>query len=373
MIAFVGVCGAGYALAANDDEAAKAHNNYFINKTAGVTFANRRADRQFVVNKAVDGKFTLKGDVGYLYNFTNSWNVGGASLKGVGNSAVGYGASLGYTHRSGFGLSADYLGFNSKGRAGDGNYDASLHTLTFTPSYRIALDANKNWGLKLGLGIGFSLSDITWSAPAGAVNNVASKAIISNKENNSGGKLAGGAARRVNFQTWSLLLRGADGDLTALRDLTLEGSITANPEDIKKGFSKLISNPVVLNALEGGAITLTHSAADLGLTPSQASKLQSLGVTFAMKPQTDTAPPVALGNSANPPVAKAKGDVGFILVPQVALEYDNGYFHGDINVRYIHALKNVTYNGTGNAAGTTYNLAAGPAGIFVGASLGVNF
>ena len=63
----------------------------------------------------------------------------------------------------------------------------------------------------------------------------------------------------------------------------------------------------------------------------------------------------------------------FVLVPQVALEYDNGAFHGDINVRYLYAMKNVKYDGTGELIDQTYTVSAGPAALFIGAGFGVNF
>ena len=110
----------------------------------------------------------------------------GASIDGKGNSAVGYGASLGYTHQSGFGLSADYLGFNNKWNSGGNNYDASFHALTLTPSYRFALDRGNQWGLRLGLGVGLSLSDITWGSGGKTANALTTT-------NNPAGKMAGGA------------------------------------------------------------------------------------------------------------------------------------------------------------------------------------
>ncbi|MDI9314107.1 MAG: hypothetical protein QM529_05500, partial [Hydrotalea sp.] len=76
----------------------------------------------------------------------------------------------------------------------------------------------------------------------------------------------------------------------------------------------------------------------------------------------------------------AKDDAGFVLAPQVALEYDNGMLHADINVKYIHELFNVRYFGSeGSVSGQkesgaiTYTSIAGPLALFVGAGLGVNF
>ncbi|MDI9314527.1 MAG: hypothetical protein QM529_07645, partial [Hydrotalea sp.] len=124
-----------------------------------------------------DGKLMLKADVGYVYSFGGDWNKSNAQSPSIGGNkstatgGVGYGASLGYSHKSGIGLSADYLGFNHKW-AGLGtdvnlktefNYDASYHVVTLVPSYRIKLDVANNWGLRVGLGVGFSLSDVAWA------------------------------------------------------------------------------------------------------------------------------------------------------------------------------------------------------------------
>ncbi|MDI9314551.1 MAG: hypothetical protein QM529_07765, partial [Hydrotalea sp.] len=145
---------------------------------------------------AIDGKLLLKADVGYVYSFGGGWTKSGTGVTGDNQSTAtggfGYGVSLGYTNKSGWGVSADYLGFAHKwtgvGAGGQGNYnfDAPYHVMTVTPSYRFALDRANRWGLRLGLGLGFSLSDISWKAagsPSGAASN--------------GTKVAGGAAYSI--------------------------------------------------------------------------------------------------------------------------------------------------------------------------------
>ena len=66
----------------------------------------------------VAGKLMLKADIGYVYNFAGDWEkTGGANHgehKSVGAGAIGYGLSLGWTHRSGFGLSGEYIGFTHR-------------------------------------------------------------------------------------------------------------------------------------------------------------------------------------------------------------------------------------------------------------------
>ncbi|MCX8515650.1 MAG: hypothetical protein ORN57_01465, partial [Alphaproteobacteria bacterium] len=70
---------------------------------------------------------------------------------------------------------------------------------------------------------------------------------------------------------------------------------------------------------------------------------------------------------------RAAAEPSFVLVPQVAFEYDNGLFHGDLNVRYLHAVQNVRYQGLAEQAGKTYSVNNSAVGLFVGAGFGVNF
>ncbi|MCX8516343.1 MAG: hypothetical protein ORN57_05095, partial [Alphaproteobacteria bacterium] len=177
------------------------------------TDANKEYNNgRLLSDKNRDGQFTVKADVGYFYNFANQWNSGAGKVKVNGSSAVGYGASVGYTHKSGLGLSADYLGSNNKFNTAGRNYDASLHTIALTPSYRFSLDKNDEWGLRVGLGMGLSISNVAWGAgPAIASGVVGGSAVhptgkgssipadsrpVKNNAGNSGagnGKSAGGA------------------------------------------------------------------------------------------------------------------------------------------------------------------------------------
>ena len=147
-------------------------NNRFDDKFILGKSVGKVVNNKFYINKSVDGFFTIKANIGYIYHFPTKWNMDGVKVNGAGNSAVGYGASVGYTHRLGFGLSADYLGFNNKWNSDGTGYDASFHTLLFTPSYRFALDKESTWGLRLGLGVGFSLSDVAWGKTGGAAGGL---------------------------------------------------------------------------------------------------------------------------------------------------------------------------------------------------------
>ncbi|MDI9314498.1 MAG: hypothetical protein QM529_07490 [Hydrotalea sp.] len=147
----------------------------------------------------VAGKLMVKADVGYVYNFAGGWEKtktdGGASLgdnTSAGAGGFGYGASLGWTSKTGFGLAADYMGFNHKWNgAGTGvnagsnyNYDAAYHVMTVVPSYRFKLDSADHWGLRLGMGVGFSISDVKWKA----------NGTPSNAAQSGGTRVAGGAS-----------------------------------------------------------------------------------------------------------------------------------------------------------------------------------
>ncbi|MDI9314322.1 MAG: hypothetical protein QM529_06595, partial [Hydrotalea sp.] len=143
----------------------------------------------------IRGKITLTGNVGYVFNLPGTWNRGdGGTTNATKNGGLGYGASLGYVHSSGWGLSADYLGFAQKwssasgaeqaNSAGTYNYDAGFHVITLTPSYRFQLDKANNWGLKIGVGVGVSISDLAVSKQGPSGGNAAS----------NGTRVAGGAA-----------------------------------------------------------------------------------------------------------------------------------------------------------------------------------
>lgn len=396
----------------------------------------------------VGSQFTLQGNVGYMYNFSSRWNIDGRNIKGADNHAVAYGGSLGYTHRSGFGLSADYLGFNNKWTGDNTRYDASFHALTLTPSYRFALDKNAHWGLRFGLGVGLTLSDLTWGAVAGSANGlsdglsiggrVADGALYTRFNNlteiqafGCSGKTAeviydstgfGGRNRNqcvrahdgskaadindskiaqwfakddkarlgnpstpnghsaVGYDVWSLLLKGADGDKNALRILSADLAIGITEAQAKRGLKQLLggydgkTRPQSLQAYDDEAVhsriyRATHSATALGLTDEESARLRHAGIVFGAANTTNT----TNGTPSATNAGVAKDDLGLVLVPQVTLEYDDGVFHGGLNVRYLHALKNVKYDGTGDVAGKTYTAMAGPVGLFVGIGAGLNF
>ncbi|MDI9314523.1 MAG: hypothetical protein QM529_07625, partial [Hydrotalea sp.] len=165
----------------------------------GASPSSSGAVGQNLLANSVAGKLMLKADVGYVYSFSGTWNKSTAEKPSIGGNTsvatggVGYGVSLGWTHKSGFGIAGDYLGFEHKWTGGGTdvtkpnnqyNYDAIYHVLTVTPNYRFKLDAADRWGLRLGLGVGVSISDITWARKLDTANNAQAK---------NGTKVAGGA------------------------------------------------------------------------------------------------------------------------------------------------------------------------------------
>ena len=225
---------------------------------AGMTAAQtaNKTKNQLVGKGA--GKLNFTANFGYIYNFSSKWDnpiIG----DGKANSRLGYGARFGWAHHSGFGLSGDYLGFTSRWSDGKDYYSPyhifTYHILAVTPSYRFSFGGDKNWGLKIGLGVGLSLADVTWG---------------------------------TNIQT-------------------------------------------AICSVDSGDSTDTSKCS---------------------------------GGST-------KNATGFTLLPEIALEYDNGMLHLDINSRYIHGLANVKYDGSQGAGDQLQK--SGPLAVFVGGGLGVNF
>ncbi|MDI9313943.1 MAG: hypothetical protein QM529_04630 [Hydrotalea sp.] len=410
---------------------------------------------------AVAGKLMLKADVGYVYSFAGDWSKTGGSNPGDNKSkstgGVGYGVSLGWTSKSGFGLSADYLGFNHKWSGGgtgtnagmEYNYDAPYHVMTITPSYRFKLDSADNWGLRVGLGVGFSLSDVSW-----AKNLSASGAQVK-----AGVKVAGGAVYAINDATVFCAdsIGGSSPVNLAVGQcvISAQGFPSAPNSGTGYNFSDdnnavdSINNEVVYFEYQNGtvsyglwrqltgvtsntdrtnalaqlnrnnppnttaitSVSIFESRADYvtrfggGATGEAAAAAVEARVTAAAQAAAQAAAAAKLaqdtaacdvkaaqgytwnGTTCNAPApsadsagGSAKDDAGFVLVPQVALEYDNNLLHFDINVKYIHGLLDVRYFGSeGSVSGTTtsgaitYTSKAGPLALFIGAGLGINF
>ncbi|MDI9314529.1 MAG: hypothetical protein QM529_07655, partial [Hydrotalea sp.] len=313
--------------------------------------------------------------------------------KSTATGGVGYGASLGYTHKSGLGLSADYLGFNHKwtGLGTDVksktefNYDASYHVVTLVPSYRIKLDSANNWGLRVGLGVGFSLSDVSW----------AQKISASNGAQSSGVKVAGGAFyQQTAGQAFPLSICGAGNTRTfsLLRDSSDRFEANSCNDAAGLPFAGLRTNDFAIATFFK---SINFTQAELKNIPEHSNT--TLHGIIISNGDSNIATPIlnscvwgmvngcyqADGSQYTAPApsgGSAKDDAGFVLAPQVALEYDNGMLHADINVKYIHELFNVRYfgsegsvDGLATSGAITYTSIAGPLALFVGAGFGMNF
>ena len=401
------------------------------------------------------GKLSLTANVGYVYNFDSKWDSSVGTGKA--NGGFGYGARLGYTSSSGLGLSADYLGFTSKWSNGRMEYTNPYHVITITPSYRFSFGESKEWGLKVGLGVGMSLADVSWGTAKTAKG--------------ANGKVAGGAAFEIktaspayvndftgnaninscmaNLATKSVL-RIADSN-TGLANVVngcfdgssgaVSGTSTITDADIAawligKGVKTNAAGTALdatslsnanINLLSGGGAvssavltavkTATDAAAAAAAAKAAADAAAAAAAAAAAKAAADAAAAAAAAaaqaaaakaaadaaaaakaaadaqaatctngggtwnkatstctaKAANAPATggKAKDDAGFVLAPEVALEYDNGLLHADINARYIHGLANVKYDGQSGASNQLQK--SGPLAIFIGVGFGANF
>ena len=376
-----------------------------------------KAQNGKLLTDKTESRLSLKASLGYIYGFGGKWakSTDNSEKKSLGASALGYGASLGYTHRSGLGISADYLGFKHKwSEANNGaKYDSNYHVVTFTPSYRFQLDSNNHWGLRLGLGLGFSVSNVSWANNLNQVN---------------GAKIANGAGYVLfgyKHPTTLSLSNGGSGLCPDVHSVEVTDNLSFETDEANscldshqdrisgasnfaiatwlKGLTITKADLVKASKIEGDntAINREVDVKYYGLISDKVTNSCVWGMTegcymqngkqfIAGKPET-VAPvdPVAPAPVAPAPVdpdnsstlngsdsiitGSGKGNVGFVIAPQAAVEYDNGVFHTDISARYMHALKNVKYSGKEGSSDITYTNKAGPLAFFIGAGLGVNF
>ncbi|MDI9314512.1 MAG: hypothetical protein QM529_07560 [Hydrotalea sp.] len=389
---------------------------------------------------AVAGKINLTANLGYVFNFASNWDSNDIGT-GNANGAVGYGARLGWTHKSGFGISGDYLGFTSKWSNGGMDYTNPYNILTITPSYRFSFGQNKEWGVKVGLGIGMSLADVSWSKDtqtAKGVNGGASRKVAGGavyKDNNAIYSTTGSGASLQGAVTFA---NGTSPAITAGNNTACsfgvyadsKGQTSINPAHLgpllgggndnssvapiaasrcainattNSTPSQTITDTQIATALKDGKISVLQAKSDAGVAKAVWTEVLGANATVAgvnalaaaenfesdtavimnantwdaLDYNTKTKLKTTLGLVANDITASpssggsAKDDAGFVLAPEVAVEYDNGLFHGDINLRYIHGLVNVKYDGQNTTANQLQK--SGPLALFIGAGLGVNF
>lgn len=359
----------------------------------------------------LDGRLTVKTDIGYLYNMPGTWQRGdGKTTDAAGNSTVGYGASIGYTHRSGFGFSTDYLGFNSNWSSNNGaesqsapnnsyHYNARYDLVTFTPSYRFQLDKANHWAIRLGLGLGLSLSQMTITRQPDAVSGalqLAKGAITTslgstfdNRStiyifNNSGYTTAnqpGYDGQYLCSDDNPFAFTSADGSAGPFyRSVHIGVDFYMGTTTKHQGFYAENNNFVLPanSCLTGVTFTNTVIGTNGGGRFSGVRAITTMPLSSIFQdpnaPQPTPAPPQVTTT------ATVKDDMGFVIAPQLSIEYDNGIFHGDIKMRYFQALKNVDYFGADHAlyrsdqtSGNQYTNRSGPMAFFASLGLGASF
>ncbi len=196
----------------------------------------------FLFNK-INGKIFVTAGGGFFYHQTNIQTWTGSTISSLQTAGFAFGASTGYEHASGFGVSMDYLGFYKTWRhqllVADGTpreftFVNWSHIISLTPTYRLGFGITKYIGMKFGFGLGLMIPNL---------------------------------------------------------------QVTAS--DVKENF---------------------------------------------------------------------KGSIGWVMLPTIAIEYDNGIFHSDLTGKYIYAFNDITYGG--NAGSRTKG---GEVGFYAGVGLGLNF
>ncbi len=310
----------------------------------------------------INGQFTLKVDLGYLVNLpgklNKSYQDGTTDSTALGAySSFGYGASFGYTSNKKWGLAFDYLGFNRKWNNDSYNYQANYHIIGLTPSYRFSLDKKNQWGIRLGLGVGVALSDITYTRLAVPTGGTAIIVDVKSPEH----------SQNCTFRT--------DGD-------------GLKPGD-RVAFGKYSSTVVTEKTLPGGNIgpnRCVHFQYGKGFTDKGEYKVEADAILTPRPKPFDANEYIPLPDKKNTSLldegidasaagstTTARGGASMVLAPQIAAEYDNGYFHADINARYIVALQKFHYTGREDNDAVKHTSNPGSLAFFVGAGMGVNF
>lgn len=367
---------------------------------------------------AVAGKLMLKADVGYVAVLDGNWTKAGDKNQGDNisptTSAVGYGVSLGWTHKTGFGVSMDYMGFNNQW-SGNGTgasaatqykYNGNYNVVTFVPNYRLKLDKNDFWGARFGLGLGFSLSSVNWNNTSIVQNGVQTRgglrvaggASYSNASISGNTKLTPNATCGNTGGDNLIIVYydsvGVPGSTLLPNQLRCTDSSVAAGKNVHDLAPSGLNDIDIANALNNGSIFYNLFSSPVSYTVwnhvnSQVRNAMIAGNATAQTLDQATAQCTGAGGVFNPvngdcisTGGSGKG-VGFIVAPQAAIEYDNGLLHCDVNIKYLQELVDVRYNGSEgsgdlisslSSAGTiTYTKKAGPLALFIGVGLGANF
>ncbi|MGI9348154.1 MAG: hypothetical protein ACR2PV_09235 [Gammaproteobacteria bacterium] len=359
--------------------------------TLSLALLSGTAQAQNMLANKIDGKLTLSGNVGYIYNFSGSWRSTESHTSKSGNS-VGYGLSFGYDHKSGFGLSSEYLTYTHNYETGGASYKVPYHIATFTPSYRVNFGKDDNWYMKTGLGLGFSISSIEKTTTNGNIE-IASGLLYYNRELEDG-KLCHIAN---DHRDGGLFIeRGHVVPVYAASEPDGSGNQRAFTESPFVGI-EFEPDPSVGDTLpvgiacltlwDGGTFTVLHedglhyaygtykieSDANNSPYPAEYAIDQTDGIiTRETPPQSDGSNIVTIEfNDEEDIRTLAIDDAGFIIAPTLAFGYDDDIFHFDITTKYIHALKDVLYHGENGDPNQTQN--KGPLAFYIGAGVGINF
>ncbi len=350
-------------------------------------------NHNLLANK-IDGQLTLKVDLGYVLQFSRkldkSYQDGNADSTSLGTaSGFGYGASFGYTSNKKWGLSFDYLGFNRKWQDVGHNYNASYNIITLTPSYRFSLDKKNEWGIRLGLGLGVAVSDVRYSGFSQATSGTAIRTDIKNPD------LTGACP----FYTDANGLKPGDTVANAPVSVRPELMTTVNVSAANLPSGNIgpnrcvLYNPMWYLFRDGGPYKAAATPPASGqpaspVTPSSPPPPASTPPSTPLPPSVSTPPspasppasPATTSDSSlaapwipNDNTAGTLGGTAMVLAPQISVEYDNGYFHADINARYIAALQKFNYANKDEKNNIKYNTNPGSLAFFVGAGLGINF
>ncbi|MGI9461498.1 MAG: hypothetical protein ACR2NY_02845 [Alphaproteobacteria bacterium] len=309
----------------------------------------------------IDGKLTLSGNVGYIYNFAGKWR----SHNSKSGNSVGYGLSFGYDHKSGFGISSEYLTYTHNYEIGNDSYKVPYHIATFTPSYRINFE--DNWYLKVGLGLGFSISSIQKMDYTGT--EIADGALYKKTQDDGTCQIVNnGDATSVPqsgvVYVYNTYNNGVVGG--GSREITLDFD-TSVAEILPNTCITLWDNDRFTFEIDGkhylrGTYELSTEAKQVYFAVVETVK------TFI---SDETESPSGSGNNSGNNNTIAIDDAGFILAPTLAFGYDDGFAHFDITTKYIHAVKDVLYHGQDGAPNQTQN--KGALAFYIGVGAGVNF
>ncbi|MGI9461584.1 MAG: hypothetical protein ACR2NY_03300 [Alphaproteobacteria bacterium] len=320
----------------------------------------------------IDGQLTLSGNLGYIYNFSGSWQ----SHNSKSGNTVGYGLSFGYDHKSGFGISSEYLTYTHSynavtGESGSFSYRVPYPIVTFTPSYRANFGKDDNWYVKTGLGLGFSLSSI--------------ESLAANVQVASG--LAAGAH---GGQDQPLLY--TDSQFSAVDfsdrecDVYVQGPVSLYPDHNYVFRDRYAGREIeieLINVLLGTSIDLQNGdclaltnesggslAKALWIYDSSTGEYQTYSADYdIVRVLLHVGGEGLTEDGLQPQVAV--DDAGFVIAPTLTIGYDDDMFHFDITTKYIHALKDVLYHGENDAPDQTQN--KGPLAFYIGVGTGVNF